>query len=203
MNNFAFGPEVDHQLKERFADLKDGARIVSSKPFCPLNFRITERNLSDIGTIMHVSVMDPLKGSVSWTDKPVSYYLHQIDSRKLERKSHHTRHGRRAHNILDDRDQSSNGSWTESSIATNASNREMMNLVRKVEIMLDENDNLAKKISDNSRKIRKDLAVVKKYISLSKTRVSPPPVGNNRRKEVWIVRNKRKKMELSHPRIFK
>ena len=65
-------------LKDRFADLKDGARIVSSKPFCPLNFRITERNLSDIGTIMHVSVMDPLKGSVSWTDKPVSYYLHQV-----------------------------------------------------------------------------------------------------------------------------
>ena len=25
-------------------------------------FRITERNLSDIGTIMHVSVMDPLQG---------------------------------------------------------------------------------------------------------------------------------------------
>ena len=62
VNNFAFGPEVDHHLKERFADLKDGSRIVSSKPFCPLNFRITERNLSDIGTIMHVSQMDPLKG---------------------------------------------------------------------------------------------------------------------------------------------
>nr|CAD7197489.1 unnamed protein product [Timema douglasi] len=46
VNNFAFGPHVDHQLKERFADLKDGARIVSSKSFCPLNFRITDRNLS-------------------------------------------------------------------------------------------------------------------------------------------------------------
>lgn len=46
VNNFAFGPNVDHMLKERFADLKDGARIVSSKSFCPLNFRITERNLS-------------------------------------------------------------------------------------------------------------------------------------------------------------
>lgn len=85
VNNFAFGPEVDHMLKEKFADLKDGARIVSSKSFCPLNFRITERNLSDIGTIMHVSIMDPLKGSVSWTGKPVSYYLHVIDSTKLER----------------------------------------------------------------------------------------------------------------------
>lgn len=85
VNNFAFGPTVDHALKERFADLKDGARIVSSKSFCPLNFRITDRNLSDIGTIMHVSEMSPLRGSVSWTGKPVSYYLHIIDRTKLER----------------------------------------------------------------------------------------------------------------------
>ncbi|XP_057663160.1 histone-lysine N-methyltransferase, H3 lysine-79 specific-like isoform X1 [Diorhabda carinulata] len=85
VNNFAFGPAVDHQLKERFADLKDGAKIVSSKSFCPLNFRITDRNLSDIGTIMHVSEMSPLRGSVSWTGKPVSYYLHIIDRTKLER----------------------------------------------------------------------------------------------------------------------
>ncbi|XP_042876080.1 histone-lysine N-methyltransferase, H3 lysine-79 specific-like isoform X9 [Penaeus japonicus] len=85
VNNFAFGPNVDHMLKEVFADLKDGARIVSSKSFCPLNFRITDRNLSDIGTIMHVSELSPLKGSVSWTGKPVSYYLHIIDRTKLER----------------------------------------------------------------------------------------------------------------------
>ncbi|XP_047483085.1 histone-lysine N-methyltransferase, H3 lysine-79 specific-like isoform X7 [Penaeus chinensis] len=82
VNNFAFGPNVDHMLKEVFADLKDGARIVSSKSFCPLNFRITDRNLSDIGTIMHVSELSPLKGSVSWTGKPVSYYLHIIDRTK-------------------------------------------------------------------------------------------------------------------------
>ncbi|XP_014474310.1 PREDICTED: histone-lysine N-methyltransferase, H3 lysine-79 specific isoform X2 [Dinoponera quadriceps] len=88
VNNFAFGPTVDHQLKLRFADLRDGARIVSSKSFCPLNFRITDRNLSDIGTIMHVSEMSPLKGSVSWTGKPVSYYLHVIDRTKLERYFH-------------------------------------------------------------------------------------------------------------------
>ncbi|XP_069960923.1 histone-lysine N-methyltransferase, H3 lysine-79 specific isoform X8 [Cherax quadricarinatus] len=82
VNNFAFGPNVDHMLKEVFADLKDGARIVSSKSFCPLNFRITDRNLSDIGTIMHVSELSPLKGSVSWTGKPVSYFLHIIDRTK-------------------------------------------------------------------------------------------------------------------------
>lgn len=43
VNNFAFGPTVDHLLKERFADLRDGTRIVSSKSFCPLNFRTTDR----------------------------------------------------------------------------------------------------------------------------------------------------------------
>lgn len=78
VNNFAFGPNLDHQLKghssilfsffffipfspskltstflifnftERFADLRDGARIVSSRAFCPLNFRITDRNLSGL-----------------------------------------------------------------------------------------------------------------------------------------------------------
>ena len=46
VNNFAFGPEVDQQLKDIFADLNDGARIFSSKSFCALNFRITARNLS-------------------------------------------------------------------------------------------------------------------------------------------------------------
>lgn len=48
VNNFAFGPNVDHMLKQRFAEMKDCAKIVSSKAFCSLNFRITDRNLSGI-----------------------------------------------------------------------------------------------------------------------------------------------------------
>ena len=42
--------------------------------------------ISDIGTIMNVSKMDPLKGSVSWTGKPVSYYLHVIDRARVYNK---------------------------------------------------------------------------------------------------------------------
>jgi hypothetical protein len=34
---------------------------------------------------MHVSKMDPLKGSVSWTGRPVSYYLHVIDRAKVSK----------------------------------------------------------------------------------------------------------------------
>ncbi len=35
---------------------------------------------------MHVSeLLKPMRGSVSWTNKPVSYYLHVIDRAKLQR----------------------------------------------------------------------------------------------------------------------
>jgi len=85
VNNYVFGPVYDQRLKEIFSEMQDGSRIFSSKSFCPTNFRTNNRNLNDIGTIMHVSKMDPLKGSVSWTGRPVSYYLHVIDRAKLER----------------------------------------------------------------------------------------------------------------------
>ena len=86
VNNFAFGPEVDHSLKDIFANMRDATKIISCWSFCPLNFRITARNFgTDIGAIMHVSKMGPLKGSVSWTGKPVSYFIHVIDRTKLER----------------------------------------------------------------------------------------------------------------------
>lgn len=40
---------------------------------------------SDIGTIMNVREITPLKGSVSWTGKPVSYFLHTIDRTKVSK----------------------------------------------------------------------------------------------------------------------
>jgi H3 lysine-79-specific histone-lysine N-methyltransferase len=46
VNNYAFGASVDHQLKLRFLDMLEGSIIVSSRPFCPLNFRINDRNLN-------------------------------------------------------------------------------------------------------------------------------------------------------------
>ena len=59
--------------------------FIVTQAFCPLNFRITSRNLTDIGTIMRVSELSPVKGSVSWTDNAVTYFLHAIDRRNLER----------------------------------------------------------------------------------------------------------------------
>lgn len=41
VNNFAFGPEVDHQLKERFANMKEGNKL-NLKPFS-IGFLLTVR----------------------------------------------------------------------------------------------------------------------------------------------------------------
>jgi len=63
VNNYAFGPEVDHQLKLRFANLKEGCRIVSSKAFAQTNFRISDRNLSgNGGASVRTAVVLNLKG---------------------------------------------------------------------------------------------------------------------------------------------
>nr|QDF21436.1 histone-lysine N-methyltransferase, H3 lysine-79 specific-like protein [Brachionus koreanus] len=85
VNNFAFGAAVDHQLKLRFQDMPEGAFIVSSKPFCSLNFRINDRNTNDLGAILNLNEFEPLNGHVSWTDRPINYYFQKIDRTLLEK----------------------------------------------------------------------------------------------------------------------
>ncbi|RNA12095.1 histone-lysine N- H3 lysine-79 specific-like, partial [Brachionus plicatilis] len=85
VNNFAFGAAVDHQLKLRFQDMLEGAFIVSSKPFCSLNFRINDRNTNDLGAILNLNEFEPLNGHVSWTDRSINYYFQKIDRTLLEK----------------------------------------------------------------------------------------------------------------------
>lgn len=87
VNNFAFKPDDDHKLKQKFLDLKDGVQILSSKPFCSPKSRVSERHLSDLGSIMQVIEIQPdqKKDTVSWTPKPLPYYLHVLDSSKLQK----------------------------------------------------------------------------------------------------------------------
>uniref|UniRef100_A0A8C5J956 Histone-lysine N-methyltransferase, H3 lysine-79 specific n=1 Tax=Junco hyemalis TaxID=40217 RepID=A0A8C5J956_JUNHY len=84
VNNFAFGPEVDHQLKERFANMKEGGRIVSSKPFAPLNFRINSRNLSGMIAlfIVHYSCGCSLSENV-WGGVTLENYFSSLKNPKL------------------------------------------------------------------------------------------------------------------------
>merc|ERR1712126_518632 len=63
-------------------DLEDGTWIFSSKLLCSPNFRVSPRKLEDIG--MHLRVREPLQGTVSWTDKPMPYFVHQVDRSKWD-----------------------------------------------------------------------------------------------------------------------
>ena len=77
VNNFAFGPEVDQHLKDIFADLTDGSRIFSSKSFCALNFRITDRNLS--GKLQILSNLDiTLLLNKAMTDMTLDFKIGQL-----------------------------------------------------------------------------------------------------------------------------
>ncbi|CAF0853489.1 unnamed protein product [Adineta ricciae] len=82
-NNYVFGSTVNHGLKVKFMNMKDGAKIVSSREFCPETFRLNDRTKNDLGAVMHVSKPEKLFGKVSWSDKSVQYYLHVIDHSKL------------------------------------------------------------------------------------------------------------------------
>ena len=65
--------------------MSEGYFIISSKAFCPLNFRINSRNLNDIGALLNISEFEPLSGRVSWTDKAINYYIQKIDRTLLEK----------------------------------------------------------------------------------------------------------------------
>ena len=46
-NNFVFGPAINEELKRIFTtDLTNGSYVVSMEKFCPLNFRVNQRNVS-------------------------------------------------------------------------------------------------------------------------------------------------------------
>lgn len=84
VNNYKFGTKLNQQLKDRFSELREGTRIVSSLEFSPLNFTISERTLGDIGCILSVKKMTTTPDGVSWTAAPFSYYVHTVDHSMIQ-----------------------------------------------------------------------------------------------------------------------
>ncbi|CAK5090023.1 unnamed protein product [Meloidogyne enterolobii] len=87
INNYAFQSDLETRIKrELLSDLKDGTKIVSTKPYVPLNKQgaITDRQLNDISVITEVTEMKPCLNPCSWTSAYVPYYLHTINRTKLE-----------------------------------------------------------------------------------------------------------------------
>ena len=85
VNNQAFTPALNAALTAMFLDLKDGAKIVSLKPFVPDGHRIGPRTLGNPVNMFTQQRYEYFSGSVSWTDQSGYYYVAEKDPRPLER----------------------------------------------------------------------------------------------------------------------
>lgn len=73
VNNQAFTPKLNDKLKMFFLDLKDGAKVVSLKPFTGGG---GARNQNDLGNIFGEVVSDHFYADdVSWTDQGGDYHI--------------------------------------------------------------------------------------------------------------------------------
>jgi len=79
VNNKVFQQSLNEALRAKFLDLKEGAIVVSLKPFVSPNARMTERNVDDICAIFDVVERPYRSGSVSWGSGGGTYYLHRVD----------------------------------------------------------------------------------------------------------------------------
>lgn len=92
---------MNESIRPKFLDLKEGATVVSLKPFVPVNARLTERNvrrfyknilpistvkliapgmqIDDISAIFDVTQREYNSGSVSWGSGRGHYYIHRVD----------------------------------------------------------------------------------------------------------------------------
>ncbi|CAF3404572.1 unnamed protein product [Rotaria sp. Silwood1] len=149
VNNYVFGARVNHELKVKFMNMKDGAKIVSSREFCPETFRLNDRTKNDLGAVMHVKKPDEFLGKVSWSDKSVQYYLHVIDHSKLAHyyeKIHqqHTKGTKALHTKSNDDDYSlspsSNNSSSMNSSINNKNHRQIKSISNQQNQNIDENE---------------------------------------------------------------
>ncbi|EXJ84482.1 hypothetical protein A1O3_05150 [Capronia epimyces CBS 606.96] len=84
VNNQAFTAELNDKLKYVFLDVKEGAHIVSLKPFRSPTHKIKDSNVNDPVNVLSVVEKDRWSGMVSWTDDPGKWYHQRKDSTELE-----------------------------------------------------------------------------------------------------------------------
>jgi H3 lysine-79-specific histone-lysine N-methyltransferase len=97
VNNEVFPPSLNADLTNMFLDLKDGAKIVSLKPFVSPDFRMNESNVCHLSlnrssndltetkqcdsfaAIVKLSQHTYLKNMVTWKGDSGVYYIQTID----------------------------------------------------------------------------------------------------------------------------
>ncbi|KAK4632015.1 Histone-lysine N-methyltransferase, H3 lysine-79 specific [Fulvia fulva] len=84
VNNQAFTPQLNDALINMFLDLKEGAQIVSLKPFVPEGHKIAQRTVSSVVNHFVQKRFEYFSNSVSWTDQGGYYYIATKDRRPLD-----------------------------------------------------------------------------------------------------------------------
>lgn len=80
VNNKVFLESLNEALRPKFLDLKEGALVVSLKPFVSaLHARVTERNVDDLSAIFDVQEHAYHSMDVSWGSGSGTYYVHRVD----------------------------------------------------------------------------------------------------------------------------
>nr|XP_018266838.1 uncharacterized protein I303_00816 [Kwoniella dejecticola CBS 10117]OBR88996.1 hypothetical protein I303_00816 [Kwoniella dejecticola CBS 10117] len=82
VNNEVFPSSLNIDLTNMFLDLKDGAKIVSLKPFVPEGFRMNESNCDSFGAIVKSSQYTYHQDWVTWKGDSGKYYVQVIDRSK-------------------------------------------------------------------------------------------------------------------------
>lgn len=84
VNNKAFSPQLNGALLDRFLDLKEGAKIVSLKPFVDPDHEIKSFNVNDRVNLFHSVEREYFSDSVSWTNEGGKYYIQTKDRSRLD-----------------------------------------------------------------------------------------------------------------------
>ena len=87
INNYVFSPETNESLSLMFLDLKDGAKVVSLKPFVHTSGEtaITSRNVGSPANILVQS--KPIRfdrGCVSWSAEGGIFYIAEVNRNRLK-----------------------------------------------------------------------------------------------------------------------
>ncbi|WRT63690.1 uncharacterized protein IL334_000613 [Kwoniella shivajii] len=82
VNNEVFPPSLNMDLSNMFLDLKEGAKIVSLKPFVPEGWRMNESNCDTFAAIVKSTSHTYHQDWVSWKGVSGTYYVQIIDRSK-------------------------------------------------------------------------------------------------------------------------
>ncbi|KAJ2719136.1 Nucleosomal histone H3-Lys79 methylase [Coemansia sp. Benny D115] len=84
VNNYAFDSALNQDLLQMFLDLKDGARIISLRPFVAPDHKISARNVHAPESILTVRRFPYWAQSVSWTDSGGEYFVQTVDRSRVK-----------------------------------------------------------------------------------------------------------------------